>query len=112
MLRLVAQVIHMNNCTEDVCVRYGGDEFIVIMPDTKDREALQIAQRLRYSLSSTPIPAGKDLLQITLSVDIAQWRCNYDAKELYASADQAMYQSKVSGRNRATIAPDCHRTEP
>lgn len=104
VLRLVAQLINMNTRTEDVCVRYGGDEFIIIMPNTTDIEAQKIAERLQKSMSSTPIPVDDTLLQITLSAGIAQWRCNADAQDLLESADQAMYQSKADGRNRITVA--------
>ena len=91
----------------DLACRYGGEEFVVVMPDTDVSLAIAIAERLRKSVEATPIaisrPPGK--LNITISIGIAGTEGAGDTSEaLLHRADQALYNAKRSGRNRVVAA--------
>ena len=91
----------------DMACRYGGEEFVVIMPDTDVSLAFSIAERLRKSIETTPIlisrPPGR--INITVSIGIAGSAGPSDtAQALLHRADQALYSAKRSGRNRVVAA--------
>ncbi len=82
----------------DTCYRYGGDEFVIVMPETGMRNAQNLAERLRTRLSE------QFKGEITASIGIAQADGCVTAEELVDLADKAMYQSKSRGGNRITLA--------
>jgi two-component system cell cycle response regulator len=87
----------------DLACRYGGEEFVVIMPDTTLDVAAQVAERLRDAVAAAPFrsAASGSNVPLTTSVGIAALEPNgEDAASLLRRADQALYQAKSSGRNR------------
>lgn len=87
----------------DLACRYGGEEFVVVMPDTTAAVAAQIAERLRGTVAAEPfrISASGASVTVTTSVGIATLEMDGEgAGELIRRADQALYQAKNSGRNR------------
>lgn len=91
----------------DVACRYGGEEFIVVMPDTPPSVAAQVAERLREAIATAPFrlqAAGKDIA-ITTSVGLSTLQHPADSAEaMIRRADQALYQAKHAGRNRVGAA--------
>lgn len=90
----------------DVIVRYGGDEYIVLLPNTDKKTALIIAERIRKEISREPFYAfGNKKFSITVTLGVATYP--EDAKtrdELIGKADRAMYEGKMSGRNKVVRA--------
>lgn len=91
----------------DLACRFGGEEFVVVMPDTDANAAVAIAERLRIGIEGEPFTLrGKDVrLNITASVGIAS--LGPDARtpeQLFKQADQALYEAKNRGRNRVVAA--------
>jgi two-component system cell cycle response regulator len=87
----------------DLACRYGGEEFVVVMPDTDVAYAYAISERLRHSIETTPIRISRapHQLAITISIGIARSEGECDtADALLHRADQALYRAKRSGRNR------------
>jgi two-component system cell cycle response regulator len=87
----------------DLACRYGGEEFVVAMPDTDIAFATNIAERLRQSIEANPIMISRapHQLNITISIGIARYEGASDSAEaLLHRADQALYRAKRSGRNR------------
>ena len=87
----------------DLACRYGGEEFVVVMPDTDVTLAFTIAERLRKSIEQNPITISRapGALNITISIGIAGSEGPGDSAEaLLHRADQALYSAKRSGRNR------------
>lgn len=87
----------------DLACRYGGEEFVVAMPDTDIAFAYSVAERLRRSVESTPFEISRDpkRLNITISIGIAASEGEGDTAEaLLHRADQALYRAKRDGRNR------------
>jgi len=102
-LREFARRISANVRGCDLACRYGGEEFVVVMPDTEVAYAYAIAERLRKSIETTPIKITRvpGQLSITISIGIAGSMGPADtADALLHRADQALYSAKNTGRNR------------
>jgi diguanylate cyclase (GGDEF)-like protein len=84
----------------DLIGRYGGEELIILMPETDRETALHVAERLRASIEATPIKASSGEVNLTVSIGVAA-KDDYtnDLETLIARADQAMYIAKHRGRN-------------
>jgi two-component system cell cycle response regulator len=103
VLREFASRIIANVRGVDLACRYGGEEFVVAMPDTDMVSASAVAERLRHSIEITPVVLGQapHQLSITISVGVAIAEGGNDSGEaLLFRADQALYRAKRSGRNR------------
>ena len=90
----------------DLLCRFGGEEFVVVMPDTPIATASIIAERLRASIQSEgfSIGEGQQAIPVTVSIGIAETGGSADPDQLFRRADRALYRSKSSGRNRVTSA--------
>ena len=91
----------------DLACRYGGEEFVIVMPETDMAVAAMVAERLRRRIAAEPfaIQNGARSLQVTISIGIAALRGKDDnAAALVKRADQALYRAKRDGRNR--VVPD------
>ncbi len=89
----------------DLAGRIGGEEFLLVLPETEVDGALLLAERLRASLSDTPhlLPSGP--VKVTCSLGVAQWIAeDRDAGALLGRADEALYAAKKAGRNRVVVA--------
>jgi two-component system cell cycle response regulator len=87
----------------DLACRYGGEEFVVVMPDTDVAFAYSVSERLRHSIETTPfrISRAPNALKLTISIGIAGLEGPGDSAEaLLHRADQALYSAKKAGRNR------------
>jgi two-component system cell cycle response regulator len=87
----------------DLACRYGGEEFVIVMPETDMGVATMVAERLRRRIAGEPFPIqqGMRLLDVTLSIGIAALNGEGDnAAAMLKRADQALYRAKRDGRNR------------
>ena len=87
----------------DLPCRYGGEEFVVVMPDTAIADAERIAERIRRHVAGSPFRAdgGKELLTVTISIGVAATLGEGDSPEaLLKRADAAVYEAKSAGRNK------------
>jgi len=101
LLRQLAASIQAELRFTDVPARYGGDEFIVLLPETPAKGALDVAERIRNAIGQKPLELGEKRINATVSVGVACFPDdgrNLDA--LAARADRALYQAKQLGRNR------------
>jgi len=91
----------------DLACRFGGEEFVVVMPDTDVEFAYSVSERLRKSIETTPfkISRAPGALNLTISIGIAGSEGESDtAQALLHRADQALYRAKRSGRNKVVAA--------
>jgi diguanylate cyclase (GGDEF)-like protein len=102
LLRHLAQSIQAELRFTDVAARYGGDEFIVLLPDTPAKGAMEVAERIRNRVASSPLTVDARELVSSVSIGIACYPedgATLDA--LAAHADGALYSAKQEGRNRS-----------
>lgn len=106
VLRLIGATLRQSIKGRDTAARYGGEEFAVLLPDTPLEGAKTLADQIRIAISAGRIlrmdnrqPIG----QITVSIGLTAHRLGEAPEQLLQRADEALYQSKQSGRNRVTI---------
>lgn len=91
----------------DTAFRYGGEEFTIILPGTHAEEARTVAERLRAAVAAEDFIAGRDTdMKITISLGVTQYCQEEEISRFVQRADQAMYQSKQSGRNKVSCLFD------
>jgi diguanylate cyclase (GGDEF)-like protein len=88
----------------DVLARWGGEEFLVLLPSADASEAAAVAERLRQVVAAARIDIGVRTVQVTMSFGVAQVQADQDLQAATKSADQALYVSKRDGRNRVSCA--------
>lgn len=104
VLREVASRMLGSVRLEDMVGRWGGEEFLVVLPNTAEQGAAELAERLRQVVADTPCRLDDgDAVQVTISVGCAANLID-DAGRLVRSADTAMYEAKQTGRDRVVVA--------
>jgi len=98
-LQQLAAIMHKSTRKTDVIARYGGDEFVLLMPETKLNDAVEMLERLRTEAQSISIP---NISSVTVSCGVAEWNGSpADTADLILKhADAALYQAKHAGRNQ------------
>jgi diguanylate cyclase (GGDEF)-like protein len=102
VLRHTARLIAAMTRRLDVRCRYGGEEFVVILPSTELAVAKQVAERVRAALASTPVDISENSITVTASIGLAICRVDeyIGAAQLVQEADKWLYEAKRQGRNR------------
>ncbi|MEM9599645.1 MAG: PleD family two-component system response regulator [Pseudomonadota bacterium] len=104
ILKEVAARIVTNMRAIDIVSRYGGEEFMIAMPETSEAEAFQAAERVRSFIAGTPIFVEGQALSVTISAGVAQVEKNEQLRGVFRRADGALYQAKRDGRNQVVAA--------
>jgi diguanylate cyclase (GGDEF)-like protein len=101
----IGQVVQSLMSSMDSFCRYGGEEFTIILPETGIEEAIDTAEKLRKAVEEHAFYGGETLLNITISLGIAEYPSHALIKEaLIEKADSALYSAKQGGRNNTKIA--------
>jgi diguanylate cyclase (GGDEF)-like protein len=104
LLRLTVECIQGQLRQTDMIARYGGDEFVVLLPETACSGAVGVADRIRRSMETSLLPTREGTVTATLSIGIAGYpNHGADFESVLERADQAMYASKTGGKNRTTM---------
>ena len=99
-LRGFSSLIRRSFRASDICCRYGGEEFLIVLPDSPAAEACERAETLRKKLQDTEIAYGDASVHVTASFGVALFPDDADTREtLIAAVDKALYEGKKSGRN-------------
>jgi diguanylate cyclase (GGDEF)-like protein len=109
VLRSFAISIFANIRMVDKLGRYGGEEFLLVLPDTNTEQALQIVERLRGNIADLDWSAISSDLALTLSAGLSEIAANDTPEDLLARADRALYRAKDAGRNRVHAAAQRRR---
>jgi len=107
VIRSVAQILKDNVKGKDTAVRYGGDEFVVLLPDTAIEGACQVAEKIRKKVEGCRIKRTIDnetVANITVSLGVSNYKVGESVADFFSRADAALYASKNDGRNRVTVA--------
>lgn len=99
VLREVARRIVFACRSSDIVGRYGGEEFVLLLPETTPEGAVTTGDKLRRVLAERPFEVGRVLVSVTASVGAAAWKANMGVPEWYEAADRALYRAKARGRN-------------
>lgn len=108
VLRAVGQSLHACTKGRDLLARFGGEEFVVILPDTKSQGAIVVAEQIRRRIASGRIrrhDGVDDTCGITVSLGVAEHVEGETFDQWMERGDGALYQSKQNGRDRVTLAP-------
>ncbi|HMZ30285.1 MAG TPA: GGDEF domain-containing protein, partial [Thauera aminoaromatica] len=104
VLRDVAQAIQQSARKDDSMCRMGGEEFLVICPNTDLKAAVQAAERLRRMVERLRIQAGETEIQTSVSIGVATREVGMtETDALVNAADRALYRAKQAGRNRSCV---------
>jgi len=107
VIQRIAKTIQEHIGEEDIAVRFGGEEFVVVMANTAIEEARRIAEKIRITISKMKLKqrdTNTYLPPISVSIGLAQNDNVTEWKALFEQADDALYQAKNSGRNRCICA--------
>jgi len=107
LVQVASALRHSVHHPEDVVCRYGGEEFVVILPDTCSDNAMLVAERVRRFIEGMDIALEQKVIRITVSVGVASLYPTSDdtPQDLLARCDEALYTAKREGRNRVRMAP-------
>jgi|HubBroStandDraft_6_1064221.scaffolds.fasta_scaffold80069_2 diguanylate cyclase (GGDEF)-like protein len=109
-LRAVTDALREQLRSYDLAGRFGGEEFAILLPQTREEHALSIADRLRTHIAGMSVPVSDDgkpenCIRLTVSVGVAPLDdTNRELTDLLAAADSALYHAKQAGRNRTHLA--------
>lgn len=114
VLKAVASAIQSQlNRPLDLCCRWGGEEFVAVLPRTDEHGALKIANDIMSAIQALKVTEGDTMIdQITISIGIASVTVNADnvRDDLIDMADKAMFKAKLEGRNRIVLyRPGLHQ---
>ena len=106
VLEKIAVLIRRNIRDTDIAGRYGGEEFIIILPQADLSSATVVAERIRNIIENAEMKdPGGNVFAITVSQGLSIWEQGEDAYSLISRADEALYKAKENGRNRVEISP-------
>jgi diguanylate cyclase (GGDEF)-like protein len=101
----VARVLMGCARSEDVCARWGGEEFLFLLTETNIDGALTLARKVLESISMTEFKANRPGIRITASAGLCEYQAGQTIHDCISRADQALRQAKQGGKNRFVVAP-------
>lgn len=103
VLKIIAKSLQKNLRDSDFIARFGGEEFVALMPETSVNEAKIVAEKLRKKVEGSPFNFKKEPVQITISFGISEFAQGETLDEVFARADKALYKAKENGRNQIQL---------
>jgi len=104
VLQRIAGALQAGCRETDFAARWGGEEFVLFLPETSAEQAMHICERIRQQISSLDLSAIGETLNITASFGVALRQHETDFNDVLARADKALYAAKAAGRNRVILA--------
>jgi diguanylate cyclase len=99
VLKIVAKLIRERLRASDFISRFGGEEFVILLPETEAKEAVAVMEEIREAIANTPFHFRHKQVQITVSIGLTMFQGKDNLKNAFTRADKAMYEAKDSGRN-------------
>jgi diguanylate cyclase (GGDEF)-like protein len=104
VIRMVSAVALRSMRTTDTVARFGGEEYIVLLPDTNVAQASQLAERIRASIATSLLHIADRMIAVTLSIGCAQIDADRTLNQLLERVDKALYTAKATARDRVVVA--------
>jgi len=105
ILRVFGHLLRQHARGSDICCRYGGEEFLLVLPGMSEASAVERAEQLCVAMAAAPVRCGSGSIAVTVSFGVST--CPRDGRtgdELIAAADAALYAAKAAGRNRVNVS--------
>jgi len=100
VLQVLARTMAANQRYSDLAFRYGGEEFVLLLPHTTGAEALVLAERLRREFATQEVvPEQGEAIRCAISIGVSQYQPGENARDFIRRADAATYAAKARGRN-------------
>jgi diguanylate cyclase (GGDEF)-like protein/PAS domain S-box-containing protein len=110
VLRVFGTQMKHNSRATDIICRYGGEEFLLVLPGLSEEGAIERAEQLRRTIAATRINHGASQITVTASFGVASFPLHgLTTDELIAAADRALYSAKSDGRNRVNLCSRPHK---
>jgi diguanylate cyclase len=103
VLKIIANSLQRNLRSTDFIARFGGEEFVALMPETSTSEAKIVAEKMRRKIEESPFNFKKEPVQITVSFGISEFAEGESADDVFSRADKALYEAKNKGRNQIQL---------
>jgi diguanylate cyclase (GGDEF)-like protein len=106
VLSRIGQILQTQVRKSDLAARYGGEEIMILLPNTEEKEAVNMAERIRQAIEKTSfnnIKSHSEPINCTVSFGVTSFKNNYNSTDLLHNVDFALYQAKKDGRNRVVI---------
>ncbi len=104
VLQEIARLLSQNVRAQDFVSRWGGEEFLLLLPETNAEEAMDLANRLRLAVGSYPFNGNDSIFYTTMSFGVCGHEAGITLTALLDKADKALYQGKNSGRNKVVLS--------
>lgn len=104
VLQEIAQLLSQNIRAQDFVARWGGEEFLLLLPETPAEEAVELADRLRQAINALPMAGNETLFYTTMSFGVCGHEAGMSLNTLINCADKALYLCKNSGRNKVMLS--------
>ncbi len=100
VLQVIGKLMRSATREVDFPSRYGGEEFVILLPETGVQSAYKVAEKIRKMVEDKPFHSGGNQVTVTISAGVATFRKGDSRKDPFARADEALYKAKREGRNR------------
>ena len=106
ILKALAYLLRQRLRISDVLGRFGGDEYVVLLPDANGAAAVEKMEDIRQNFAAIEHNTGHGSFSVTISCGVAEYPASMSCQELIAAADDALYRAKRSGRDRVVLASE------
>ena len=104
VLKALARILKESVRKSDVPVRFGGEEFLLLLPETHLKQATETAERIREKVENTLVSSLEGNIKFTVSIGVAEVSQNEEIEKAVIRADNALYEAKRSGKNRVVVS--------
>jgi diguanylate cyclase len=103
VLQLISRQVKKGTRDTDFLSRYGGEEFVVVLPESDAKAAFLVGEKIREQVAKSPFHFKGQRVQITISCGVASFKPGYRVEQVFDAADKALYKAKQNGRNQCQI---------